>query len=63
MDYKECTKMFCDAIRTMANKPQNIDNLENYLARHFVVWHKVYASDPEQLAMEMKTFAEMEIDQ
>ena len=62
MNNKECAKMFCDAIRTMGNKPQNIDNLESYLTRHFVVWHKVHAGDPEQLATEMKTFAEMKID-
>ena len=53
--------MFCDAIRTMSRKPENIENLENYLAYHFADWLKVYANNPEDIAMEMKSFAEMKI--
>ncbi len=60
-DNAECAKMFCNAIRTMSQKPENIENLENYLAYHFVDWLNVYANNPEDLAMEMKSFAEMEI--
>lgn len=58
---KENAKMFCDAIRTMINKPKNIDNLESYLENCFTNWMKIYASDPEDIAKEMKTFADMEI--
>lgn len=53
-------KMFCNAIRIMAQKPDNIDNLESYLEYHFENWLKIYGNNPEDLAMEMKTFAEME---
>ncbi len=54
-------KIFCDAIRTMAEKPENIDNLESYLTWHFTTWLEKYGNCPENLAMEMKNFAEMEV--
>ena len=53
-------EMFCNAIRTMAQKPDNINNLESYLKYHFENWLKKYGNNPEDLAMEMKFFAEME---
>lgn len=58
---EECAKIFCDAIREIAKKPQNIDNFENYLGIHFSDWLKLYADEPYRLANEMKSFAEMEI--
>lgn len=54
-------KIFCNAIRTMSEKPENIDNLENYLTYHFTTWLEKYGNCPENLAMEMKNFAEMEV--
>ena len=53
-------KIFCDAIRTIAEKPENINNLESYLTHHFTGWLNKYGNYPEDLAMEMKMFAEME---
>lgn len=53
-------KIFCNAIRTISEKPENIDNLENYLTYHFTTWLEKYGNCPENLAMEMKDFAEME---
>lgn len=53
-------KIFCDAIRTIAKKPENIDNLESYLTWNFTEWLEKYGNCPENLAMEMKSFAEME---
>lgn len=53
-------KIFCDAIRTIAEKPENINNLESYLTHHFTGWLNKYGNYPENLAMEMKMFAEME---
>lgn len=61
MNNEECAKMFCDAIRTMVKKPENIHNLENYLSCNFDIWIKKYANDPESLAEEMKSFAEMKL--
>lgn len=58
---ERCAKIFCDAIRTMTKKPENIDNLESYLAYHFEHWLKVYGNNPEDLAVEMKSFSEMKI--
>lgn len=58
---EECAKIFCDAIRTMAKKPINIHNLENYLSCNFDIWIKKYANDPESLAEEMRNFAEMKL--
>lgn len=53
-------KNFCDAIRTIAKKPENIDNLESYLTYHFTEWLNKYGNYPKNLTMEMKMFAEME---
>lgn len=58
---KVYAKIFCDSIRTIAEKPENIDNLESYLTYHFTTWLEKYGNCPENLAMEMKNFAEMEI--
>lgn len=53
--------IFCDAIRTIAKKPENINNLESYLTHNFTEWLEKYANCPETLAIEMKMFAEMEV--
>ena len=52
---------FCNAIRELANKPENLQNLESYLEYHFDKWMKKYASTPEDMAAEMSNFAQMEI--
>ena len=54
-------KIFCDAIRTLAEKPENLSNMESYLTYHFTTWLEKYGNCPENLAMEMKNFAEMEV--
>ena len=61
MSNTECAKVFIEAIKTIAGKPENIDNLECYLRNHFDEWLEKYADTPEGLAYEMKDFAEMEI--
>lgn len=52
---------FVEAIRTLASKPENLENLESYLTMHFPEWLKKFAYDPDNLAAEMKHFADMEI--
>ena len=52
---------FVGAIKLIAAKPDNLDNLESYLSHHFEKWLKTLANTPEGLAAEMKEFAEMEI--
>lgn len=61
MTNTECAKVFIEAIKTIAGKHENIDNLECYLRNHFDEWLEKYADTPEGLAHEMKDFAEMEI--
>ena len=59
--YEEQATKFCEAIRTLANNAENLENLESYLSRHFSEWISKWANSPEGLAEEMKEFAEMEI--
>lgn len=54
---EKSAKDFCDAIRMFAEKPENLQNLECYLSRHFREWMKKYANDPESIAAELKEFA------
>ena len=63
MEYKhdQAARVFCEAIKTIAAKPGNLENLESYLSRHFGAWLKKYANTPEWLAAEMREFANMEI--
>ena len=59
--YEEQATQFCEAICTLANNTENLENLESYLSCHFEQWLKIWANSPEGLAAEMKEFAEMEI--
>ena len=57
---EEQATQFCEAIRALANKPENLNNLESYLTYNFDKWLTTWANTPEGLAEEMKEFAEME---
>ena len=59
--YEEQATQFCEAIRTLANNTENLENLESYLSRHFSEWISKWANSPASLVEEMKEFAEMEI--
>lgn len=52
---------FVAAIKELASKPQNLENLESYLSQHFPEWLKKYAHTPEDIAAELKEFASMKI--
>lgn len=52
---------FIAAIKAIAGKPENLENLESYLTMHFSAWLTKYARTPDELAAEMKEFANMEI--
>lgn len=52
---------FVGAIKLIATKPDNLDNLESYLSHHFPEWVSRWANSPEDLAAEMKEFARKEI--
>ena len=52
---------FVEAIKTIASKPENLNNLQYYLGIHFDTWLKRYASTPEDITSELREFAQMEI--
>ena len=52
---------FIEAIKTIASKPENLENLKFYLMQHFPAWLKKFANDPDSMAAEMKEFANMDI--
>jgi len=53
--------IFCEAIKTIAAKPENLENFELYLSLHFEKWLEKWGNTPENIAAELKHFAEMEI--
>lgn len=61
MNNQECAEMFVNAIKEIARKPENLNNLESYLSHHFDVWLEEFAYTPEGLACELRSFAEMDI--
>ena len=58
--YKQTAKQFCEALRTIAGKPENLENLESYFSYHFAEWMNKYANTPENITAELKSFADME---
>ena len=52
---------FVAAIKTIAAKPENLENLESYLSYHFTTWLEKYANTPETITAELRDFANMEI--
>ena len=52
---------FVAAIKEIAGKPENLNNLESYLSHHFTEWLREYANTPDGMAAEMKEFASMDI--
>lgn len=52
---------FVGAIKNIATKPDNLDNLQSYLSQHFPEWLKKWANTPEDIAAELKEFARMEL--
>lgn len=61
MNTETTAAVFINAIKTIAEKPENLDNLELYLSHHFSAWLEKWANTPEGLAYELKHFAEMEL--
>ena len=59
--HEQTAKQFCEALKTIAGKPENLENLELYLSRHFQKWLERYANDPENITAELKQFAEIDV--
>lgn len=62
MTNNEAAKEFIKALKTISEKPKNLDNFECYLSHHFEIWLEIWANTPEKITGELKQFAEMEID-
>ena len=54
---KESADIFTQAIKDLASKPKNLENLNSYLSFHFSTWLNKWANTPEGLAKEMEFFA------
>ena len=59
--YEQTAKQFCEALRTIAGKPENLENLKSYLSYHFAEWMNKYANTPENITAELISFADMNI--
>ena len=57
--YEEPARIVADSIRELASNPDNLNNLESYLAYNFGPWLEKYANCPENLAAELQEFAKM----
>lgn len=60
-EHERTAEQFTQAIKTIAEKPQNLDNLCCYLSHHFGEWLAKFANTPETITAEMRAFAEMDI--
>ena len=61
MKHEKTAQQFIEAIKTISEKPQNLENLEIYLSYHFPAWLEKFANSPEKITAELKAFAEMDI--
>ena len=59
--HEQTAKQFCEALRAIAGKPENLKNLESYLFYHFAEWMNKYANTPENITAELKSFADLDI--
>lgn len=56
---EEYAKIFTDAIRKFASNEDALDNFQSYLSCHFDKWLEKFASTPESISAEMKSFSEI----
>lgn len=60
-EYEKEAALFIESIKTIAQKENNLENLEHYLSIHFDAWMQKFANTPEGITAELKAFASMEI--
>ena len=58
---KTIASEFINAIKTIAQKEDNLNNFQSYLEQHFDLWMRKFANTPQNLTTELKEFANMEI--
>ncbi len=61
MKNKDYAREFIQAIKTISEKSENLDNFESYLSYHFDKWLEMWADTPEKITAELKQFATMNI--
>lgn len=59
--YSAAATSVAQSIRELANNPEKLDNLESYLSMHFAAWLDKYAATPEDMAAELRDFAQMNV--
>jgi hemerythrin len=59
--HEQTAKKFIEAVKEIAQKEANLENLESYLGQHFAEWLKKWASTPEAITAELQEFAKMQI--
>lgn len=59
--HEQTAHQFTEAIKNIAAKPENLENLELYLSMHFQTWLDKFANTPETITAELREFARMEI--
>lgn len=55
--YQASANKFCEAIQTIAERPEALDNLRHYLARHFPEWLRRFGKYPEDFVFDFNEFA------
>ena len=56
---RENAERLVNAIKRLANNPENLNNFECYLAKHFDKWLATWVTTPAGMASEFEMFAEM----
>jgi hypothetical protein len=59
--HEQNAKDFTQAIKTLSERAENLENLECYLSYNFSEWLKKFANTPDKITAELKMFAEMEV--
>lgn len=59
--HEQTAAEFITALKTLAERPENLNNFQLYLSIHFSEWLKRFANTPEDITTELKHFAELDI--
>ena len=60
-EFEELAERFVEAIKLIATKEENLNNLQLYLSMHFQQWLTRFANTPQDIVFELEQFAKMEI--
>jgi hypothetical protein len=61
IEHEQTAAEFITALKTLAERPENLNNFQLYLSIHFPEWLKRFANTPEDITAELKHFAELDI--